>query len=408
MRSVWFLALATLGCRGILGIEEPLPAADGATDASASCATWHPQGFDPCAYAPMPPVHLGAGQYTYDTTAAGGTLFDSARRVLARSQLTLLQADRSAVAVFSVEALALDAGATVSAIGPKPLLVVAWSTITVDGVLDAGSHVAVMDVAKHTAQTVQFGAGADESCGANTGHNGGDATTIAGSGGGGGGGFQGAGGAGARGSSAAPAGGAGGASVPIPMLQGGCPGGSSGTAGASATMPAAAASFTLGGAGGGAIRLVAHDAITVAGSISANGAGGAGAPLNSACGGGGGGSGGYVALDAPIVTIGPEGTITANGGGGGGGGGTTDFGNEGADGKLDLQAAPGGATSTSRCGQAGGDGSAPTQLGGANAPSSGGCGGGGGGGGGAGFLVIASPGFTAAESSKLSPPALMP
>jgi hypothetical protein len=402
MRSVWLLALATLGCRSVLGIDEPIIVTDAAVDAAA-CATWHPLGFDPCAYAPVPLPRLGAGSYIYDTTTTGGTLFDGTGHPIVSSKLTLTQPDQSVVAVLSIDALAVDAGATISVIGPKPLLIVAGSTITVEGMIDAGSYVGVTDVAKHTAQTVRFGAGANQACATNVGGDGASAASIAGSMGGGGGGFQGAGGAGARGAGAGPPGGAGGAMVPALVIRAGCPGGASGAAGPGARMPASASSRALGGAGGGAIRLVARDSIMVLGSISANGAGGAGAPQSSSCGGGGGGSGGYVALEAPTVTIGAMATVTANGGGGGGGGGD-DAGNEGADGQIDLVAAPGGAISRNGCGQAGGAGSLAAQLDGASATNGGGCvAGGGGGGGAAGYLLIASPGFVAEATAKLSP-----
>jgi len=411
MRSVWLLVLASLGCRSVLGFDESITVTDDASG-PALCETWDPQGFDPCTLgAPLPALHLGPGEYVYDTTTSGGTLFDSARHVIVESKLTLTQSDRSVVAVLSIDALAIDAGATVNVIGLKPLLVVAWSTIAVNGAIDAGSHVGVTDTLIHTAQTVRFGAGANEACAVNAGSDGSNALTSTGSSGGGGGGFQGTGGAGARGTGASLPGGAGGVSVPALVIRGGCPGGASGTAGQSATPPAAQSSQALGGAGGGAIRLVAYDSITVAGSISANGAGGAGAPQNSACGGGGGGSGGYVAFEARAVTFGATGTVTANGGGGGGGGGAADFGNEGTDGKIDLQVAPGGAISNSGCGQAGGAGSLGMQLGGANALIAGMCssggGGGGGGGGAAGFILLASTNITTTEPAKLSPPPLM-
>jgi len=407
MRSVWFLALATLGCRSVLGIDEPIILADASIDAAA-CATWHPGGFDPCAYAPVPLPRLGAGSYIYDTTAAGGTLFDGTGRVIVSSKLTLTQPDQSVVAVLSIDALAVDAGATVSVIGPKPLLVVAGSTITVDGAIDAGSYVGVTDMVKHTAQTVTFGSGANQACTINVGGDGTNAVSSAGSMGGGGGGFQGAGGAGARGAGASLPAGAGGAVVAALVIRAGCPGGASGTAGPTATMPASPSSQALGGAGGGAIRLVARDSITVAGSISANGAGGAGAPQSSSCGGGGGGSGGYVGFEAPTVTLGAMATVTANGGGGGGGGGGGDAGNEGADGKIDLLVAPGGAISKDGCGQAGGAGSLAAQLDGANAMNGGGCvAGGGGGGGAAGYILIASPGFVVEATAKLSPAPLL-
>jgi hypothetical protein len=406
MRPVWILALAACGCRGILGIERPVGGIDAAVDAAlddvpGACATWHPLGFDPCALGGlMSALHVTAGQYTYDTTDRGGRLTDGSGRVVVESGVTATPFDGSPVAVLWVTRFTVDAGAAIRVVGRKPLLVVAWETIEVGGSLDAGSN---------TAPPVRFGAGANEGCGANTGHDGSDPPTTGGSGGGGGGGFQGGGGLGARGGSPTATGGPGGAAAASPLIRGGCPGGASGAAGPIATLPATPASRAQGGAGGGAIRLVSHDAIMVAGSISANGAGGAGAPLNSACGGGGGGAGGYAALEAPSVTI--SGAITANGGGGGGGGGPNDSGHEGSDGKIDLQAAPGGATSANGCGQPGGAGSVAAQLAGSDAVFAGGCGGGGGGGGGggaAGFILIASPAYTATATAKISPTVLGP
>jgi len=71
MRSAWLLALAS-GCRGILGIDEPI-IVDGGGDAPAFCASWHPAVFAPCALgAPMPALALAPGQYRYDTTTARG------------------------------------------------------------------------------------------------------------------------------------------------------------------------------------------------------------------------------------------------------------------------------------------------------------------------------------------------
>jgi hypothetical protein len=407
MRSVWLLALAALGCRNILGIEEPIRVPD--ADTSVTCMTWHPQGFDPCALGPpMPALHLKAGQYLYETTGtttmAGGRLSailpDNTLRVLLQSALAITQPDNSTVAVLSVDSLTVDAGATISVMGVQPFLLVAWSTMAIDGRIDAGSRVPMAGVP-------HIGAGANEACGTSAGSFGSMGGATGGSGGGGGGGLQGAGGAGAHG--VAASGGMGGGTVVPLVIRGGCPGGTSGMAGMSATPPASPSSQALGGAGGGAIRLVAHDSITIEGSVSASGAGGSGAPLNSACGGGGGGSGGYVALEAPAVAIGANGAVAANGGGGGGGGGTLDAGNDGADGGIDLQAAPGGVVSSKGCGLPGGVGSAAGQLDGSDGTGAitGGCGGGGGGGGGAGFITIASAGFTAQGSAKISPPAMM-
>jgi len=404
MRSVRILVLGVSGCRGLLGIDRLVGAPDDAQlDAPAVCASWQPRGIDPCAFPPAPALHLPAGQYVYDTTTAGGTLFDGARNRILDSPLTGAQADGPTVAVLSVDALAIDAGATLSATGAKPLVVLSWSTITIDGAIDASSHIGVIDVVAHTAQTVQFGAGANEGCGANIGGGGADAgPDPGGSGGGGGGGFQGPGGSGSPGGTTAVKGGSGGSVLATTALRGGCPGGASGAAGSVAQPPASASSQAQGGAGGGAIRLVAQDALTIAGSISANGAGGAGAPTHSACGGGGGGGGGELELEAPSLTL--SGVATANGGGGGGGGSATNPGNDGVDGRVDVVGAPGGASEGAMCGDAGGLGSALTQLGGATAGDPYSCGGGGGGGGGAGVIVVASASFTATAAAKISPP----
>jgi hypothetical protein len=390
MRSVWLLALAASGCRTLLGIEEP-ERADAGPDSFAACAGWHPEGFDPCALTiAAASVSLDGPSYVYDS--AMGALYDADHRTVLQSSQTLQQVDGTLVAVLSIGRLTVSAAARLSAIGPRPVLIASWSTITVDGMIDAGSHLGVTSAPAHTAQTVQFGAGANQGCAAGVGQDGLDATTTAGSGGGGGGGWQGAGGPGGRGGGAsAVAGGPGGQLVALAGMRGGCPGGSSGAAGMVATPPALQGSRALGGAGGGAIRLVAHDSIDVHGTISANGAGGAGAPTSSACGGGGGGAGGYIGFEAPTVSL--AGTITANGGGGGGGAGVSGAGNDGGDGIAGTAPAPGGGSAG--CGQAGGGGAAAASLDGAAAGNADTCGGGGGGGGGAsGFIVITSPGYT--------------
>jgi len=297
MRSVWFL-LAACGCRSILGIEPPIDDGDPPViDAPALCSLWHPAALDPCALgAPGPALHLAAGAYTYDTTDAGGALTDAGGRTVIASSLTLPQDDGPALAVLSVAALDVAAGATIQLVGVKPLVIVAWSTAVVDGALDASSHLGVVDGASHIAQTVQFGAGANEGCGAASVGKDGTAATDAGlgSGGGGGGALQGSGGAAAPGGTTDVMGGGGGVGAPAAALHGGCHGGLSGIAGRRFAMVKNLRS--QGGAGGGALRIVAHDSIAVAGTITANGAGGAGAPTASGCGGGGGGAGGELVL----------------------------------------------------------------------------------------------------------------
>jgi hypothetical protein len=401
MRPAWILVLAASGCRGILGIEQPLDVVDAAIDVVPACAMWRPHGFDPCALGvALPALHLGPGQYVYDTTLDGGKLTDGAGQLVAQSRVTVMQPDGSTAAVLSLDALGLDAGATLRVIGPRPLLIAAWSTAVIDGAIDAGSHTGVP----------ALGADANVVCSAGTaGLDGANATMNGGSGGGGGAGGQGHGGhGGLGGASPQVAGGAGGVAGPIvagAAIHGGCPGGASGAAGGVAVLPATPATQSRGGAGGGAIWLAARDSLAIAGSITANGAGGAGAQLGSVCGGGGGGAGGAVALDAPSVTI--SGAVTANGGGGGGGGAATDAGNDGADGKADLQAAPGGALAAKGCGRPGGAGSAQLALAGSDAAGSDVCGGGGGGGA-AGFVTVASTSYTATGTAKISPPAISP
>jgi hypothetical protein len=400
MRSVWFVALVVTGCRGLLGIEEAR-VVDPATDAPAQCATWSPDGIDPCALgAPSPAFQLGPGTYTYDTTDGGGMLTASTGAVVFRSAITVTQPDQSVVAVMSVEAFTLDTGATLRVVGRKPLVIVAWSTIAIDGELDASSQLGVVDDRAHVAQTVRYGAGANEGCTGTAGSPGKSDATVGGSGGGGGGGQQGLGGAGAHGAATLALGGAGGSATSATSLRGGCPGGASGAAGDRASPPASKSSQAQGGAGGGGLRLIAYDAIRVAGSIAANGAGGAGAPTGSGCGGGGGGSGGQLELDARTITV--SGVVVANGGGGGGGGDLALSGRDGADGRRDDTAAPGGAVQG--CGAPGGSGAAATQLSGVEGILST-CGGGGGGGGAAGLIIVASPAYTALPAAKVSPSA---
>ncbi|HEX3760266.1 MAG TPA: hypothetical protein VHW23_16230, partial [Kofleriaceae bacterium] len=361
MRSVWLLALAASGCRSLLGIDQPARG-DAGPDGFAVCTHWHPEGFDPCALViTADSLTLDGQAYIYNS--GDGALTDAAHQTVITSGQTVEQTDGTRVAVLSVGRFTVTPTAHVTVMGPRPLLVVSWSAIVVDGALDAGSHLAVTDAPAHTAQTVQVGAGANQGCTTETGQDGVGASATGGSGGGGGGGFHGAGGPGGRGGGASPvAGGPGGQPAALTSIRGGCPGGASGAAGAVATLPAIQGSRALGGSGGGAIRLVALDSIEVRGAISVNGAGGAGAPRNSACGGGGGGAGGYLGFEAPLVAL--AGTITANGGGGGGGAGATGDGSDGGDGAAASTGAPGGAVPAD-CGLAGGTGGATATLDGA-------------------------------------------
>ena len=218
MRSVWLLALAASGCRAILGIGDPPALGDGGF---VSCEGLHPEGFDPCALTiTTDKLALGGAAYTYDTSVAGGTLYDAAHQAVVTSDQMIMQSDGSAVAVLAVGELTTAAGSTLAVVGPRPLLIASWSSITLDGALDAGSHLGVVDAAAHIAQTIRFGAGANQGCTGSAGHDGGPAM-AGGSGGGGGGSFQAAGGGGGQGGIDAVAGGAAGAVAAIAILHGG-------------------------------------------------------------------------------------------------------------------------------------------------------------------------------------------
>jgi len=420
----------------VLGIEAPPPPpdaradADAVIDAPAPCLRWQPQGFDACLTPrqaeTLPPLAAGA-RYVYDTSMAGGTLYDPAGKILLQSA-TAIELDGATTAVLSLGTFDLPgAGTTLAVVGLKPLLVVSWSTITIGAgaKIDAGSHLGA--IAGDTRAPSVLGAGADQMCASGAGHDGAGASDVAtggGSGGGGGGSFQDTGGPGGQGASHnGTAGGAGGSALAAPRFRGGCPGGTSGTAGVFATLPSSSATRAPGGSGGGAIRFVARDGIDIVGAISASGAGGGGGPLRSSCGGGGGGSGGYIGFEGPRVTI--RGAVTSNGGAGGSGGVGGDTGNDGSDGGVDGQPAVGGRAILRVCeaggpeiaaggaGGAGGAAASAAQRRGGTGGDTGGCfngvgGGGGGGGGGVGYIVATTPSLVIATSATVSPAAITP
>ena len=247
-------------------------------------------------------------------------------------------------------------GASVAAVGTRPLVLIAQTAIVIDGKIDVASH----------SPNIRGAASDPTTCTAGT------AATYSNSGGGGyGGTFGGCGGNGRNGEA-----GAGGVSPTVAAspttLRGGCPGSAGGVS-----------PNTL-GHGGGAVYLIAKGSIAIAGSVNASGASGDGGS-NGDNGGGGGGSGGMIGLDAPAISV--SGFVFANGGGGGegGGGGTGNAGGESVGG-----AAAAGGTGGATNGGAGGAGSVTSTLTGspgANDANPGG-GGGGGGGGGAGVIKV--------------------
>lgn len=264
--------------------------------------------------------------------------------------------------VLAGGSITVPAGTQIRVTGNKPLVLVAVTSITIDGTIDAASHIA----------DGTTGPGAnDGTC---------DAGTAPGvHGGGAGGSFGLVGGSGGATNPGMP-----GAAAATVTLRGGCRGqdGSEDVAGTRG----------IGGAGGGAIYLIAQSiSIGSTGAINASGAGGTNG-MNNLASGGGGGSGGLIGLEAP--TLNHQGLLLANGGGGGEGSGVNNPGLAGSDPLSTLPAAPGAGGSGN-----GGDGGAGGAIGnaarnGSSATSSGG------GGGGVGVLRV----IPAKSLTNVSPP----
>jgi hypothetical protein len=270
----------------------------------------------------------------------------------------------------------IPAGATLRAIGPNPLVLFASGKITIQGTLDAASHVGdTLDLKPVP------GAGARTTVECNAlGVDGTSSNDPAyGGGGGAGGSFGGVGGAGGNGRGGVAHGNPRPASSPT-VLVGGCQGGHGGDG-------AGGGGGGAGGLGGGAIYVLAGESITVSGKLNSAGAGGGagGAGLDSSGAGGGGGAGGMIGLEAPHIDV--TGTVIANGGGGGGGGGDqyNRPGSPGQDPQAPATPAPGGGGGSGG-GAAGGAGSTAPLTGASGIAvsgcSNGSCAGGGGGGGG--------------------------
>ena len=408
-RAAGVSVLALTGCRAIFGMLDPttssgpVDAADDAhaldapaLDAPAICTTWHPRHFDACAIpAPPGPLSLDPTHSPYVLNTTTGTLSDMSGTAIPVTTMNLLQAGGVAVRLVSVSSLEIQSGAQLDTIGDRPLLIASWSTISIDGGLDAGSH-----------RGGRIGPGADQSCGALAGGAGMDGLVTGGSGGGAGGSHRGMGSAG--GIADAPQNVSGGvplAPIATPTtIRAGCNGGNGGKAGPATGLlpPATSTTFTGGGHGGGAIELAALTSIAVNGTVIAGGGGGDGSIFGAACGGGGGGSGGYIGLDAPQVTIGGSASVAANGGSGAGGAPFAQAGNPGSDATPSLVGAPGGAVAPGGCGPAGGSGGAIGNLNGGPVGTPPDVCSSGGGGGGVGFLLIWSPAATV-NSVNVSP-----
>jgi hypothetical protein len=281
------------------------------------------------------------------------------------------------VCVIAANQISLAGGQTAGIVGNKPLVLVAVTSILINGVLDVSS------VRGNT------GPNANPAVCNNTGING--AMNIAGGGGGAGGSFGSIGGAGGTGG-----GGGGGmptapVAKPVTVLRGGCAGGTgaTGTAGTAA----------IGGPGGGAVYLVSRGTLTIGGTINASGGGGEGAPDNK-IGGGGGGSGGMIVLDAMSLVINANARIVANGAGGAAGAGNVGAAEDGREPITTTPLVPalGGPTNTGGA-VPGGNGAAGPTAATAGMPNANG---GGGGGGGVGIVRVLRGGTIPA--AQVSPP----
>jgi hypothetical protein len=292
---------------------------------------------------------------------------------------------KDAYCVVTGAGLTLPAGATLSAQGGKPLVLLSTAGIELSGAIDVSSH--------QSGGAQLRGAGSDpvatDACSfatpamAATMGGGGAGASLGTPGGGGGNAGGGGGGGGQAGSKLDAFPGA---------LRGGCKG---------ADGAANVGSVAAGGDGGGAIALIAVMPIHIDVAINASGGGGQGGAVGAANGGGGGGSGGMIVIDAPQLTFGPGARLWANGGSGGQGGSPLAGGAPGAESSDPMTPASSAIViDAGGVGAAGAVGADPGTRGGNAVVSAGGGGGGGGGG------FIHAPGLTG--DAAISPPSSDP
>ena len=238
--------------------------------------------------------------------------------------------------VLFFDSLSIGAGATVRAVGSRPLIIAVRHDAMIAGTLTVNS-----DGVR--------GAGADVACTSGEGENGGASGNPQTAGGGGGGGFGTNGGKGADGDDGGSDGDRGNANgnSNLTPLRGGCAGGDGGRA---------SQGSGRGGHGGGAIQLSVGGTLTVdwGATISAHGEGGKGGLANQRIGGGGGGSGGAILLEATRLELNAGAAVVANGGAGGEGSGSLDGGDGQHGQRSTLRAMPLSLT----CGGNGGNGGA--------------------------------------------------
>ncbi|MBL8914521.1 MAG: hypothetical protein JNM17_27705 [Archangium sp.] len=280
---------------------------------------------------------------TIDTSGPVGPTIASCPGQPAFGAAVITQNGGLSTLVLSAADLEVSGNFTLNFTGSRPVILISMKDLLVLGAITTS-------------------AGAQSCMGSGAGGNG--SGTVYKSGGGGGG-FATAGGAGGNVTNG-PAGGSPGVINLGTQLRGGCQGGVGGGSSQRAS------------SGGGALQLVALDNITIAGVISAPGAGGSGGGFGN--GGNGGGSGGELLLEAQQI-VASGGGLTCNGGAGGEAG----TGNAGQSGQLSAMPARGGTDNV--VGGSGGDGAADT-IGAENGEDSSVFAGGGGGGGGVGRIRL--------------------
>ena len=381
----------------VAGDDDPGPGdePDAATPPDAVCGGGD-VGFDvanlgACAI-PMSaePLVFPAGVVGIDTTT--GTI-DAGGSAVAADVLVATQLDGATpVMVIAGLDITIPEGTTLVVTGSRPLALVAYGTLTVDGTIDA------------SAELVRGGPGAGIGCADGAGV---DGTTMVatnslpGGTGGGGGAYSTDGGAGAYVSPvpvAAPTtpGGEQRTDQALIPLRGGCSGGRGGVADSNQARADS-------GAGGGAIELVAGTSITIRGIVSTSGGGGAGA-TEPGGGGAGGGAGGAILIHSPSLVLGGA-ILSSNGGAGGEGRRDTAPGMPGADGAIDSASpATGGSGAAGGNGGPGAVGTADGGDGDAGVGSANDTAGGGGGGGGAGRIHVRTREAVVVEGDALITP----
>ena len=255
MRSV--LALAALsGCQALFGVSPVDPKSDASADAKVYLDA--PPAGTVCAGVTGAPLHICAQEVLLQgLTYSSDVDIDTDAGTLC-TRIEPAAGEQGELCEVIATDLTIQPGATVSAHGSRPLVLVAMGTLSIGGTVDVSSH----------ASPDRRGAGADDAaCPIANGSV--QAPGASTSGGGAGGSFGGRGGAGG-----APAGGVA-LMAPAPidpatltLVRGGCHGGAGGTDHSMHTAP--------GGHSGGAVYLMAGTMLQLAGKVLANGSGGAG------------------------------------------------------------------------------------------------------------------------------------